>query len=40
MVVGELNELSAIVSTQVPQWFETDTKKYVDVTSPDNIMLS
>ena len=22
------------------QWFETDTKKYVDVTSPDNIMLS
>jgi len=39
MVVGELNELSAIVSTQVPQWFETDTKKYVDVTSPDNIMV-
>jgi predicted dehydrogenase len=23
----------------VPQWFETDTKKYVDVTSPDNIMI-
>jgi len=39
MVVGELSELSAIVSTQVPQWFETDTKKYVDVTSPDNIMV-
>ena len=39
MVVGELTELSAIVSTQVPQWFETDTKKYVDVTSPDNIMV-
>ena len=39
MVVGELAELSAIVSTQVPQWFETDTKKYVDVTSPDNIMV-
>ena len=37
MVVGELSELSAIVSTQVPQWLETDTKKYVDVTSPDNI---
>jgi predicted dehydrogenase len=37
MVVGELAELSAMVSTQVPQWFETDTKKYVDVTSPDNI---
>jgi len=39
MVVGELAEVSAIVSTQVPQWFETDTQKYVDVTSPDNIMV-
>ncbi len=39
MVVGELTEVSAIVSTQVPQWFETDTKKYVDVTSPDNILI-
>jgi predicted dehydrogenase len=39
MVVGELAELSAQVSTQVPQWFETDTKKYVEVTSPDNIMV-
>jgi predicted dehydrogenase len=39
LVVGELTEVSAIVSTQVPQWFETDTKKYVDVTSPDNIMV-
>jgi predicted dehydrogenase len=37
MVVGELTEVSAMVSTQVPQWFETDTKKYVDVTSPDNV---
>jgi predicted dehydrogenase len=40
MVVGELTEVSAVVSTQVPQWFESDTKKYVDVTSPDNIMLT
>ena len=39
MVVGELTEVSAIVSTRVPQWFETDTKQYVDVTSPDNIMI-
>jgi len=39
MVVGELTEVSAIVSTQVPQWFETDTKKYVDVTSPDNVAI-
>jgi predicted dehydrogenase len=39
MVVGELTEVSALVSTRVPQWFETDTKKTVDVTSPDNIMI-
>ena len=40
MVAGELAEVSAVVSTQVPQWFETDTQKSVDVTSPDNIMLT
>jgi predicted dehydrogenase len=39
MVVGELTEVSALVSTRVPQWFETDTKKYVDTTAPDNIMI-
>ncbi len=40
MVVGEITEVAGVVSTQVPQWYETDTKKYVDVTSPDNIMIS
>jgi predicted dehydrogenase len=39
MVVGELAEVSAIVTTRVPQWFETDTKRYVDTTAPDNIMI-
>jgi predicted dehydrogenase len=39
MVVGELAEVSAVVSTQAKQWFETDTKKYVDTTAPDNIMV-
>lgn len=39
MVVGELAEVSAIVGTQVPQWFESDTKNYVDVTSPDNVVV-
>ena len=39
MVVGELTEVSAIVSTQATQWFETDTKQYVDTTAPDNIMI-
>ncbi len=39
MVVGELTEVSALMSTQVPQWFERDTGKYVDVTSPDNVII-
>ena len=38
--VGELKEVSAVVSTQVPSWFESDTNRYVDVTSPDNILVS
>jgi len=37
--VGELAEVSGLVTTQVPQWYETDTKQYVDVTSPDNIIV-
>jgi predicted dehydrogenase len=39
MVAGELAEVSALVSTQVKQWHESDTGQYVDVTSPDNIMI-
>ena len=39
MVVGELAEVSANITTQVPQWFETDTKKFVDTNAPDNIMV-
>jgi predicted dehydrogenase len=37
--VGEVTEVSGYVTTQVKQWYETDTKKYVDVTSPDNIIM-
>jgi predicted dehydrogenase len=40
MVVGELAEVSAIVSTQAKQWFETDTKKTVDTTAPDNVLVN
>jgi predicted dehydrogenase len=39
MVVGELAEVSAVVTTQAKQWFETDTKKTVDTTAPDNITI-
>jgi predicted dehydrogenase len=39
MVVGELTEVTAVVSTQVKQWFETDTKRFVDTSAPDNTMV-
>src|SRR5262245_53838904 len=39
MVVRDLVEVSAIVSTQVPPWFETATSRYVDVPSPDEIVV-
>jgi len=39
-VAGEFGEVSAIVSTQVDQWYETDTDTMKDVTSPDNILLN
>jgi len=39
-VAGEFSEVSSIVSTQVPQWLETDTQEMLDVTAPDNILVS
>jgi predicted dehydrogenase len=39
-VAGEFATVSAVVSTQVKQWHETDTKKMLDVTSPDNVLVS
>jgi predicted dehydrogenase len=39
-VVGNFTRVSAMLTTQAKQWYETDTKKMVDVTSPDNIMVS
>ena len=40
MCLGEFREVSAVVSTQVRQWHETDTGRMVDVTAPDNILVS
>ena len=37
--VGEPTEVSGRVTTQVTQWYETDTKQSVHVTSPDNIIM-
>ncbi len=39
-VVGDFARVTAVVSTQAPQWYETDTKQMVDVTSPDNVLVS
>ena len=40
MVVGDFSHVSTVVSTQANQWFETDTNRMVDVTAPDNILVS
>ena len=39
-VAGNFTRVSCMVTTQATQWYETDTKKLVDVTSPDNILVS
>ncbi len=39
-VAGDFARVSAVVRTQVPQWLETDTQRMLDVTSPDNVLLS
>jgi predicted dehydrogenase len=39
-VVGNFTRVGAMVTTQAKQWLETDTKKLVDVTSPDNILVN
>jgi predicted dehydrogenase len=39
-VVGDFSDVSSVVATQAPQWFETDTQQLVDVTAPDNILVS
>lgn len=38
-VAGNFSRVACMVSTQVKQWYETDTKQMVDVTSPDNILV-
>jgi predicted dehydrogenase len=39
-VAGDFGQVSSVVSTQAEHWFETDTQQMVDVTSPDNILVS
>ena len=39
-VVGNFSHVSSVVSTQAKEWLEVDTKQLVDVSSPDNILVS
>src|SRR5215472_10507188 len=39
-VGGDLSRLSAVVATQARQWLDTGTGTLLDVTSPDNVLLS
>ncbi len=39
-VSGDFRRLSAVVATQAKQWLDTGTNTLLDVTSPDNVLLS
>jgi predicted dehydrogenase len=39
-VVGDFSRLSALVTTQVPEWLEVDTQRLLGVTAPDNVLVS
>ncbi len=39
-VVGDFSQVSSVVTTQARQWLEMDTQQLVDVTAPDNILVS
>src|SRR5262249_53440039 len=39
-VTGDFGRLSAVVTTQAKQWLDTGSNTMLDVTSPDNVLLS
>ena len=39
-VTGDFGRLSAVVATQAKQWLDTGTNTWLDVTSPDNVLIS
>lgn len=39
-VAGEIDQLSAVVTTQVKQFLDTGIQTLVDVTSPDNVLIN
>jgi len=39
-VVGDFAQVACVVTTQARQWYETDTQQLVEVTAPDNVLVS
>src|SRR5215468_9255783 len=39
-VAGNFTWVASLVTTQARQWYETDTRQMVDVTAPDNVLVS
>jgi predicted dehydrogenase len=39
-VAGNFARVACLVTTQAGQWFETDTRQMVEVTAPDNVLVS
>jgi predicted dehydrogenase len=39
-VAGHFARVACLVTTQARQWYETDTKQLVEVTSPDNVLVN
>jgi predicted dehydrogenase len=39
-VAGNFMRMACLVTTQAGQWFETDTQQMVEVTAPDNVLVS
>ena len=39
-VVGNFTRVACMVTTQVQQWYESDTQQLVEVTAPDNVRVS
>jgi predicted dehydrogenase len=39
-IAGNFARVACLVTTQARHWYETDTRQMVDVTSPDNVLVS
>jgi predicted dehydrogenase len=39
-VAGPFARVACVVTTQARQWYETDTRRLVEVTAPDNVLVS